>query len=179
MRLRNQKGQAVVEYAIVFPIQLLFTLAIIQLAHVFVAKHLVSYAAFAGARAALVNESAEDAAALVMSAVAGPAGGEFEDKITVPGWGDLPRSGAARLKTEVEIIDRIDDDGIPVVTCNVEHLYQLTIPVGNYITYRLGEMFVSLPDIEDTYGEPHLRINGTSALVRPWETANVVGEEDW
>ena len=53
MKLRNEKGQAVVEYAIVFPIQLLFTLAIIKVAHIFVAKHVISYAAFCGARAAL------------------------------------------------------------------------------------------------------------------------------
>jgi len=179
MRLRGERGQVVVEYAIVFPIQLLVTLAIIQIAHIFVAKSLVSYAAFCGARAALVDEDAEDAAAIAMSGVAGTAGAELEENITVPGWGELPRSGGARLKNEVEVIEKTDEDGIPIVTCNVAHLYQLTIPIGNYLTYQIGRAFLPLPDIDETYGEPHFRVTGTSTLVRPWETANVVGEEEF
>ena len=169
MKLRDARGQAVVEYAIVFPIQLMLTLAIIQVAHVFVAKHVVSYAAYCGARAELVGESAEDAAALALSAVAGPSGADGETKISVPGWGELPRSGAARLKTEVYVEDTTDDEGVAVVVCNVDHLYELTIPVGNYITYQIGEMFISMPDIDETYDQPHLLVKGTCTLVRPWE----------
>ena len=182
MRLRDPKGQAVVEYAIVFPIQLMITLAIVQLAHIFVAKHLISYSAYCGARAALVAKTderdadAEDAAVIALSAVAGPAGGAGEAKVDIPGWGELPRSGAARLKTTVAVEER-DADGIPVVECKVEHLYQLTIPVGNYIAYQLGEMFISMPDIEETYGEPHLLVTGQSMMVKPWDTTDEVDEE--
>ena len=183
MRLRGQRGQAVVEYAIVFPIQLMFTLAIVQVAHIFVAKHVASYAAFCGARAALVAKSdemesdAKDAAVIVLSGVAGPSGGDAEDKVTIPGWGELPRSGAARLKTEVLVEETVDEDGTPVVVCNVEHMFELTIPVGNYLTYQIGEMFVPVPDVEETYGEPHLKITGTSTMVKPWDTTNEVGED--
>ena len=53
---RGERGQAIVEYAIVFPIQILLTLCMIQLAYLFVAKQVVSYAAFCAARAALVYE---------------------------------------------------------------------------------------------------------------------------
>jgi len=176
MKLRDQRGQAVVEYAIVFPVQLMVTLAIIQLAFIFVAKHVTSYAAFCGARAHLVGESAEDAAALALSAVAGPTGAEAEIKITVPGWGELPRSGAARLKTTVDALDTVDEDGIPVVQCTVEHMYELTIPIGNYIVYQLGEMFVNMPNVDETYGAPHILINGHSTLVKPWDTSNEVDE---
>ena len=82
------------------------------------------------------------------------------------------------MKTEVEVIEK-DEDGIPVVICNVEHMYQLTIPIGNYIAYELGQMLLPLPDIDETHGEPHFRVTGTSSLVRPWNTANIVGEEEW
>ena len=47
----NQKGQAIVEFAIVFPLQILVTLLILQIAFLHVAGHVVNYAAFAAARA--------------------------------------------------------------------------------------------------------------------------------
>ena len=167
---RDQRGQVVVEYAIVFPVQLMLTLAIIQLALIFVAKHVVNYAAFCGARAEIVGEDPTDAACLPLSAVAGTAGAEAETNIEVPGWGELPRSGAARLKTRVEVAST-DEGGVTVVRCDVDHDFQLDIPIGNYIVYGLGEMFVSYGDLthEDYNDEaPHLPIKGVSYLARPW-----------
>jgi len=87
------RGQAIVEYAIVFPILLLVTLSIIQLSHILVAKQVVNYAAFVAARAALVADSeerrqddAEWAAAFVCSPIAGNAGVTTPDDIEIPGW---------------------------------------------------------------------------------------------
>jgi hypothetical protein len=62
-RLGGERGQALVEYAIVFPIQLMLMLAIIQLAHILIAKQVLEYAAFCGARAKLVNLSDDEARA--------------------------------------------------------------------------------------------------------------------
>jgi len=52
---RRQEGQTLVEFAIAFPIQILITLGIMQLAMIFVAKQVVNYAAFIAARAELVK----------------------------------------------------------------------------------------------------------------------------
>ena len=51
----GENGQSMVEFAIVFPVLFLFFLAIIQTALVMTAKQVVHYAAFCGARAAMVG----------------------------------------------------------------------------------------------------------------------------
>ncbi|MDD5223448.1 MAG: pilus assembly protein [bacterium] len=50
----KQAGQAMVEFVIAFPVLLLFVLAIIQLALLYNAKQVVTYAAFTAARSAAV-----------------------------------------------------------------------------------------------------------------------------
>ena len=171
---RDERGQVVVEYAIVFPIQLLLTLGIIQVAHIFVAKHIVGYAAFCGARAAIVGENAEDAAAICLSRIAGRSGVDGEASIEFPGWGEQPGYGAARQKSEVEVATT-DEGGQVIVKCDVKHDLELLVPVGNYIVFELGQVF--LPIGEDKgYGEPHLPLTGTCTLVRPWSTESEIGE---
>ena len=164
---RDEKGQVVVEYAIVFPIQLLVTLAIIQLAHIFVAKHVVGYAAFCGARAEIVGEDPKDAASLALSMIAGTTGAT-EPNIEIPGWGEMTKSGAAREKTTVNVTSE-DAGNVTLIKCDVEHQLELAIPLGNYLAYTIGEVFLSLDDADDTYGAPHIVIKGTSTLVRPWD----------
>lgn len=173
---RGERGQVVVEYAIVFPIQLLMTLAIIQLAHVFVAKQIIGYAAFCGARAEIVGESAEDAATLVLSRIAGTTGAEDEPNIELPGWGEQKAYGAARKKTKVEIT-KTEEGGVTVVRCDVVHDLELLVPVGNYIAYRLGDVFLNL-ETQDDYGAPHIAIPGSSTVVRPWSVENEIGEPE-
>lgn len=163
---RSENGQVVVEYAIVFPIQLLVTLAIIQLAHIFVAKHVVSYAAFCGARAAVVGEDADDAAAVALSAIAGTTGATAPN-IEIPGWGEMRRSGAAREKTET-LIDFEEAGDQTLVRCDVVHLFELTIPLGNFLAYGVGHAFMGMDIFDDSYGAPHIAVKGTSTLVRPW-----------
>ena len=171
MKLHNERGQVVVEYAIVFPIQLLITLAIIQLAEVFVAKQVVSYAAFCGARAQIVGENPTEAACLPLAAVAGVTGAESEPNITLPGWGELRGSGAARLKTVVEILNETIGSQA-VVRCDVTHSYELSVPFGNHI----ASLFVTDNNSDEAWDAPHIKITGTSSLVRPWSTADEIGE---
>ena len=90
-RFRGERGQALVEYAIVFPIQLMMTLAIIQLAQIFVAKQVVEYAAFCGARANLVGLPETDvqrAAFIPLSGIcAGDTVKDSANGLQLPGWG--------------------------------------------------------------------------------------------
>jgi hypothetical protein len=115
-RLGGDGGQALVEYAIVFPIQLMLTLAIIQLAQIFVAKQVVEYAAFCGARAKLVNlsdDEARAAAVIPLSSICPSDPSDSNDtgslpnpnapgphafQLVLPGWGNRqPQSSAAEL----------------------------------------------------------------------------------
>ena len=89
-RLGGENGQALVEYAIVFPLQLMMTLAIIQLAQIFVAKQVVEYAAFCGARAKLVGLSDDEARAAAVIPLAGVCGSDPSDSAGTP-----PLTGAA------------------------------------------------------------------------------------
>ncbi|HRU05772.1 MAG TPA: pilus assembly protein [Candidatus Brocadiia bacterium] len=171
MKLHNERGQVVVEYAIVFPIQLLITLAIIQLAEIFVAKQVVSYAAFCGARAQIVGENPADAACLPLAAVAGGAGAESEPDITLPGWGELRGSGAARAKTAVEVYNETIGSQT-VIRCDVTHSYELSVPFGNHI----ASLFVTENNADNAWGAPHIKITGTSSLVKPWSDAGEIGE---
>jgi hypothetical protein len=87
----------------------MMTLAIIQLAHIFVAKQVVEYAAFCGARAKLVgldNEAtsfcgpgattplngAQVAALIPLSGLCGSAAADSTNGLTLPGWGSRTMS---------------------------------------------------------------------------------------
>ena len=166
-----RSGQVLVEYAIIFPIQLMLTLVIIQLAHVFVAKHVLEYAAFCGARAALAGYTEEEvkrAAVIPIARIAGPSGVSTPDTIEIPGWGALPNSGAAEEKTTLDVVVS-EHDGTPVVQCELFHQYELRVPIGNFLAYKLGDVFLGLDDFEEIGGAPHLEMRANCSLARPWE----------
>lgn len=173
---RGCRGQAIVEYAIVFPVQLMLTLAIIQLAHLFVAKQVLEYGAFCAARAAMiadpgateeeVKELATAAAVIPISAIAGPSGVSEPDSVELPGWGTLKGSGAAREKTDVTVLGEIRS-GVPVIKCNVEHDYELDVPVGNLVVYSLGDIFLRVEDLYYWGDAPHVRMKSCCALPKP------------
>ena len=164
--LKKQDGQAVVEFAMIFPVQLLVTLIILQLAFLYVASQVVSYAAFAAARAELVGESAEDAADAICTPVAGIRDlSAMGPPIQYPGWGNLDRSDISRERTSVEILTPLSADAQFVevtVTCNVE----LIFPVANRIVSWIPI------GAEENYGEmdgiPHVGVVCSRRLPVPW-----------
>lgn len=162
----NEKGQAIVEFAIVFPFQLLITLLILQITFLYVAGHVVNYAAFAAARAELVGESAESAAEAICTPIAGITDlGTDAAPIYYPGWGDLDRSEIARERTSVDIVTPLsaDQNFVEVdVTCDVE----LIFPVAN----RIVSWIPLMPD--EAYGGtdeiPHVAISASHRIPVPW-----------
>lgn len=143
-RLRGEGGQALVEFAFAFPLQLLIVFGIVQLALIFVAKQVVQYASFAAARAAVVAETPDEAwsragrtAALICAPITGTtiSGSNVswadvtagDAVITIPGWGQVPKSGiSSRLKT----FTHEPDFSVPgEVRVTVTHYYELPIPV--------------------------------------------------
>lgn len=181
--IRNEKGQAIVEYAIVFPLQLIMVLAIIQLAQIFVAQQVIEYGAFCAARAAVVypddDDAAKRAAIIPISRITGTGGiTDVSLQIEIPGWGPLgstpnnpnPKyATAADEKTEL-VIDHTTMDGAPVVDVELEHWYELQVPIGDVIAYKLGDIFLSAEDLDrTTYGTPHIRLRANCVLAQPWE----------
>lgn len=163
---RNQKGQAIVEFAVVFPFQILVTLLILQIAFLYAAGHVVNYAAFAAARAELVGEDSEAAAGAVCTPVAGITDlGTGAEPIYYPGWGDLDRSDISRERTSVDIVTPLsaEENFIEVtVNCNVE----LIFPVAN----RIVPWIPLMPS--ENYGEvgeiPHVTMIASQRLPVPW-----------
>jgi hypothetical protein len=164
--VRCEKGQALVEFALMFPLQLLVTFIILQLAFLHVAGQVVHYAAFAAARAELVGESAENAAEAICTPVAGIRDlGAGTVPVHYPGWGDLDRSEISRERTSVEVVTPLsaDQEFVEVtVTCNVELIFPVASRIVSWIP--LGE--------EEEYGEingiPHVAVVCSRRLPVSW-----------
>ena len=137
-------GQAMTEFAVAFPIQLLMTLGIIQLSLIIVGAIVVNYAAEAAARAVLVGEDPHRAASLICSSIAGStSAGGADEPLRVPGWGQMPRSQQALAKTRVDVFTPLYFGGAPsgldevqplrgdnnTIEVTVEHDFELIIPV--------------------------------------------------
>ncbi len=145
-------GQALVEFAIVFPLQLFLTLGLIQFCLVFTGILLADHAAFRAARVALVRPEEERAepmrraAALVLSPLAGvhDAAAPREDFV-VPGWGEIPGSGRAYDKIRTRAV-RDTSEGANDIVAVLEFDFEFVIPVVD----ALAAMICSpLPEAEE------------------------------
>lgn len=147
----NESGQALVEFVIVFPVQLFLTLAILQFALIMNAHVVVQQAAFLGARAAAVSDTMtsvtpkQAADRIVARQLAVLTSGDKDVKgRTVPSNGKLEwemkgkkRYGFTEGRAEEaysmlempDIHDLRDKEGY--LSCYVEYNYVLTIPVAN------------------------------------------------
>lgn len=148
-----ETGQALVEFALVTPIQLFVILAIVQTAHILVSKQVVAYAAHAAARATLVGRDAHQAAAMICSAISPVKNGEG---LSVPGWGALRRSAASLQDTRVRVIE---DPGARTgeVRVAVEHRLFLIVPFASVL-------FADQAD-QDRFT---LRLRHESVIHKPW-----------
>lgn len=123
----REAGQALVEFALVAPIQLLIILFVIQLGHVLVGKQILAYGSHVAARAALVGRDPYRAASLVCSAVSPITSGT---RLAVPGWGPLPRSTSALDRTRIAVVETPGEDA-GRVRAVVDHDFHLIVPVVN------------------------------------------------
>jgi len=78
---RSTKGQALAEWAVVFPVQLFITLGVIQLALVLLARNVVTYSAHMAARAELVGADPHKAAAMICSPITWSTYGERDTRV--------------------------------------------------------------------------------------------------
>lgn len=124
------KGSVLMETVIVMPIILLLIFMVIQFAHVWIARQMVVYAAYCGARSLLViapndtdptpREAVQTAAEIALSWICLADGGPSaagERQLDVPGWGKIPGSGSAsrrdgNWRVKAEILDYEDPNGV-------------------------------------------------------------------
>ncbi|MEZ6188928.1 MAG: pilus assembly protein [Planctomycetota bacterium] len=142
-----------VEFVIVFPIQLTLTLLIMQFALLAHAHIVVQQAAFMGARAAAVSDGMVDDGAVPLLAAqrvaartcmvltssadtgagAPPSGGGLP---TTLGWAGGPSLGAARTSQAYGHMNVNVAHSQHLVRCKIEFDYPLIIPVANSILAR-------------------------------------------
>jgi Flp pilus assembly protein TadG len=175
-RSGGERGQALVEYAIVFPLQLMMTLAIIQLAQIFVAKQVVEYAAFCGARAQLVGLSTgeQNTAALIpISGVCAASSSDGASGILNPFSFDsnpnnppVPLSGSGTALADTSF--PAPQNTLPGVAFSVALNYELRVPVGNAVLYSLGSVgFPSAGLTPDGVGGWYVTLTGQCVLPKP------------
>lgn len=179
--VRAEEGQAIVEFVIVFPIQLLFTLGIMQLSLLYIAKQMTEYAAFQAARAALVYENggqqkAQEAAAWALTPItktsksSEESGSEFKlDGSYIPGSKNAHAKTRVRISTKGSFPEK-------VVTATVDYDYELIIPLIGNLLANPSVSFLYLPPRggggpnapTQKYGSPHVTLHGYASLPRPW-----------
>ena len=144
MRRRGgSPGQALVEFVVVFPCLMLLALTLIQAALLYEARHLVQYAAFAAARAAVVGGDAGEAAVLVCLPIAGrgratPAAGPENEKTT---------ARVTRLPHEVEV--------------EVEHHLELIVPLAGRL---MASFTTESRRLSARYQAPHFALRAVTRL---------------
>lgn len=131
---RDTKGQVIVEFALLFPIQLFLILAILEIALIQVGRIMVGYAAYCAAHAEVMGGDPSEAAAIALIPLcdedAGTRYSEIEpgvegdamepgSALTFPGWGYIGKWENARNRTAVY---RLKDDSSEVL--NRSTIYQ-------------------------------------------------------
>jgi len=186
----NTAGSVMLEFVLAAPVILTLILACMQFAHIWMAKQVVHYDAFCAARAALVchesefKPAAEHAARQVCAwVVHGETAGEPAKRI--PGWGEIPGSGAAIRKTRLRSIRKV---GRWNVEATVEHDFALLFPlVGPMIGWALspwgdGDQWQEKRADKtgnignaDAVRYPHIRFVQTAVLPKPYVTVSPMG----
>lgn len=180
------------EFVLAFPLVLTLLLGCMQIAHLWLARQVVQYAAFCAARAALVSrmeseeykeagrQAAEQACAWI---VVGQAAGEPEKRI--PGWGTIPGTGAIGRKTKVTV----EKLGSWNVKATVQFDFALVMPIagpiigwlvnpwqyGNEWTEQRADATGDAHRYADSIQYPHVRFEETVTLSKPYVTLPAMG----
>jgi len=98
------------EFVLVMPLLFVMIMGVLQIAHIWMARQVVHYAAYCAARSTLTANHdllrdqgvATDAALRVCAWIAfDDEGGAGQDVTEIPGWGTIPFSGSVKKRTRV------------------------------------------------------------------------------
>lgn len=174
MKVRH--GSVMMETVIVMPILLFLIFVIIQFAHIWTAKQMVSYAAFCATRAITVvppgeqHDAALNAAKMALSWMCLVDGAEKSGaRVTVPGWGEIfgARSVGSRVIVNPEDIIDGQNNTNPVAAVKVMFKFPLLIS-AMAVNKVLGAAASVTPTSID--GWPYVTLSETCVLPMPYST---------
>ena len=189
MKRDGANGSMLMEAVVCIPVLLVMILGCMQIAHIWFARQLVQYAAYASARVLLSTPdqdyeksvasggAAWQAAARVCSwiALSQPEGSE---EIEVPGWGKVPGSGDMESKVRLKL-GTAGDKWNPKVTVIFD--FPLVMPIAGAIIARGMNPWAKGSEWQirhaDATGDahsgeamnhPYIRFTESAALVKPY-----------
>jgi hypothetical protein len=183
---KGASGTVLMEFIMAFPIVLTLMLAVVQFAHICIARQVVHYAAYSAARAAMVtmegaeatNYAHEAAARICSSITLSESIDDYNNRVNFPG--EKAAFDAARRKTRAEI-DFNDNWNIKAT---VEHDFGLVVPiVGQMLGWGLTlwgdnayqEQRNAL-GADDAIHYPHITLTETVLMSKPYKTVIAVGQ---
>ncbi|RKY24676.1 MAG: hypothetical protein DRP79_07435 [Planctomycetota bacterium] len=178
-KVTDTNGQALVEFALVFPVQLVIIMFILQMALIQVARSVVSYAAYCAAHAEILGQDPGEAASIALIPLGEPEsapvyvpedGGHYElPGDSLPGWGPQPKWNDVRNK--VGVYRLYDDDSLLLnrvtlrqteieehrinyvrqhnVGVEVEFPFKLLLPFGFFEAFMPAEQLGDFQEIKD------------------------------
>jgi hypothetical protein len=185
---KGASGTVLMEFIMAFPIVLTLMLAVVQFAHICIARQVVHYAAYSAARAAMVTTEAEapaaatNAAARICSSITlseSPA--EYFNRVNIVNAGTDKAFEAALRKT------RVDVDFDPAtwnIKATVAHDFGLVVPiVGQMLGWGLTlwgdnayqEQRNAL-GAGDAIHYPHITLTEIVLMSKPYKTVIAAGQ---
>ena len=111
MKPKRHNGSAMMEFVLVMPLLFVMIMGVLQIAHIWMARQVVHYAAYCAARSTLTANTqlfqdqtvARNAAYRVCAWIAfdDKGEGDAQDVTEIPGWGKIPFSESVKKRTRV------------------------------------------------------------------------------
>ncbi len=170
MRKARDRGSMMLEAVLILPVFVLIIFFLIQITFVWTAKQMTYYAAYCGARAAMVYNPADygedigggvvkQAACSVLSWISWSHGGQEGREYKAGGYA-VPLSQNIQKQVSVTVSEDLDDGGLPAVTVTVTFKFPLFIPFGGpMMAYFFG---ASMNNV-DTHGAIGLNVSAPNA----------------
>lgn len=184
----GEQGSVLMESILFLPVVLLSFMAAAQFAHIYLARHMIEYAAYSGARAgrlgsaAVIQTNAYNAAQQICSILSLTAAGASGEPLTLPWFGTIEGSQSLAEKLQVTCTE---DPG-KSITCTVRMDFPLVVPVAREVVAGLvrftevgSKKFLTLsehpaPDTILYTGNPfpHLRFKRSVTVPRNYQIAD-------
>ena len=159
------------ETVLVLPVLFLFIVGILQFAHIWMAKQMTAYAAYAAARAMMVvppveqQAAAENAARMVLSWISLADEGDSKPGVSVPGWGKIYGSSSVWKRVEV-----FANNTPTTVSAKVEFKFPLMMPgmAANRIIASAATDSYVLPESSGDFWEDWSNAAGNPSSIDGW-----------
>ena len=170
-RRRGRSGSVLMETVLVLPVLFLFIVGILQFAHIWMAKQMTAYAAYAAARAMMVvppveqQAAAENAARMVLSWISLADEGDSKPGVSVPGWGKIYGSSSVWKRVEV-----FANNTPTTVSAKVEFKFPLMMPgmAANRIIASAATDSYVLPESSGDFWEDWSNAAGNPSSIDGW-----------